>query len=199
MTVEWRLANVESLKVINMFHAAVVQVGDNGTSDLWDYAIALQRAIPDFAGDETRFASYPIFFLPIPVWPPVPSDCMSASGPGSEIRVGRVKVVTHTASSLIRIGSAGPLRAESRIKHIRQFNDPSRGDREHALPIVYPLGMPQAGQYFADASIAAPQPGQPEACSASSRPSSDRAASAGPAAGSAAKSGSGNLRPQDGQ
>ncbi|WP_276352002.1 spore germination protein GerPE [Cohnella caldifontis] len=124
MTVDWRLVRAESLKVVNMFHGAVMQVGDNGVSNPWDWSIALQRAIPDFYGDETRFASYSLFFRPLPAWLPAPDVGTESGGPPAEIRVGPVKVITASASILIRIGCSGGHSAESRILHIRQYNGP---------------------------------------------------------------------------
>jgi spore germination protein PE len=122
MSVAWRLVRVDTVKVNNLFHAGIVQVGDNGSSNLWDWSIAVQRALTNFNGDEKRFASYPLFFRPNPAWLPAPDIGTESGGPPEEIRVGSVKVLTASASILIRIGSSESLWAESRIQHIRQFN-----------------------------------------------------------------------------
>lgn len=122
MTVQWRLSNVGFLKVNQTLFASVIQVGDNDISQLFSRVIAVQRMIPNFYRDETRFAAYPIFFRPLLELRAEPEGSLFSRSRGAEIRVDTVKVLTHNASSLIRIGSSHAVVAESRIKHIRQFN-----------------------------------------------------------------------------
>ncbi|WP_123040944.1 spore germination protein GerPE [Cohnella candidum] len=123
MSVEWRVAKVGYFKINQIFHGAIAQFGDNDSSVLFNRTIALQRAIPDFFGDETRFAAYPIFFLPLRELVGGPEGTIVSRSETGDIRVGAIHALSVTASSLIRIGSAREIVAESRVKHIRQYND----------------------------------------------------------------------------
>jgi spore germination protein PE len=122
MSVEKRLSVAGTLYITRQAESAIVQIGDNVISDLFNRTIALQRAIPDFQGDETRFAAYSIFSRPILELQAGPSVDFHSRSPGADIRVGSIKSHVVAASALIRIGVTKTLVAESRIKHIRQFN-----------------------------------------------------------------------------
>jgi spore germination protein PE len=122
MSVQKRLSVVGTLYVTRQAEAAIVQIGDNVISDLFNRTIALQRAIPDFQGDETRFAAYSIFSRPILELQAGPSVDFHSRSPVADIRVRYIHPLVVTASALLRIGVTKTLVAESRIKHIRQFN-----------------------------------------------------------------------------
>jgi spore germination protein PE len=131
MSIPWRLSVVGTLAVDTLLFSAVVQVGDNDSTRLFNRTIAMHRAIPRFHGDETRFAAYSIFFRPLPSWG-TPPQMLEISGPAGAIRVGSVRVITLAASSLVRIGSGRNLEAESRIKHIRHYNHLAPGSLPQA-------------------------------------------------------------------
>lgn len=123
MTIQCRLAEVGAIKVNVLTDAAVMQIGDSQTVDLIDWAIALQRRYANFQKDETRFASYPIFSLPLPRFPEAPDALIVSSSLTNRICVGTVRVLSIRASSYFQTGCAGRLTAESRIQHIRQYSD----------------------------------------------------------------------------
>ncbi|MBW5446812.1 spore germination protein GerPE [Cohnella sp. CFH 77786] len=123
MSVQKRLSRVGSLRIDSLLFSTVAQLGDNVFTELNSKAIALARAIPDFEGDETRFAAYPIFFLPLRELRGGPTVRFSSRSPCGEIHVGSVRAVVAGTSCLLRLGTSETFFAESRIKHIRQFND----------------------------------------------------------------------------
>lgn len=102
--------------------SSVAQFGDNGTTRLTSRALAVQRAVPEYSHDETKFAAYRIFTRPLIELDTGLSvefgkvDCVP------EIRIGCLRAVALSASSLLRAGVTGPFAAETRIKHIRNFN-----------------------------------------------------------------------------
>lgn len=102
--------------------SSVVEFGDSGEADLTSRVLAIQRAIPNYEEDEFRFAAYPIFFLPKLTLQPCTEVSFHSCSP-SPIQVGSIRSLGVSASSLLRVGCGGPLQAESRIKHIRHFNN----------------------------------------------------------------------------
>ncbi len=122
MTDPSRFSVIGEVKINTADDACIVQFGDTFDSDTIDFAIALQRQIPNFHGDETRFASYPIFSLPLPriQWPD--DGILVSRSHGSPIYVGAVRVIAIRASSYFQAGYVDRYTAESRILHIRQFN-----------------------------------------------------------------------------
>jgi len=122
MTDPSRLSVIGEVKINTALDACIVQFGDTFDSDTIDYAIALQRQIPNFRGDETRFASYPIFSLPLPRIQSPDDGILVSRIPESRIYVGDVRVIAIRASSYFQAGFVDRYTAESRILHIRQFN-----------------------------------------------------------------------------
>lgn len=122
MSLQPRVSRVGYVHLNLVQHAAAAQFGDTAYTDLRNRTIALQRAIPNFEGDETRFAAYSLFFRPELVLLGGPEAVLNTRNPFGEIDVGAIKVNLTATSSLIRVGTSGPLTAHSRVKHIRQFN-----------------------------------------------------------------------------
>lgn len=123
MSIAYRSTTLTSLFVNTVSSAGIVQLGDSEEINLKSKALAVQRAIPNFEDDEFRFASYPIFFLPKLTLQPCVSVNFRVCSTASNMRVASVSSLGVSASSLLRVGTGGPLQAESRIKHIRHFND----------------------------------------------------------------------------
>lgn len=122
MTIQCRLAVIGTVDVNAVNDASVVQFGDSRDTVLIDSAIALQRRYANFQGDETRFASYPIFSLPAPPNPwPVDGMLISRSQ-GNRIEVGAIRVLSIRASSYLQAGCLERMETDSRILNIRQFN-----------------------------------------------------------------------------
>ncbi|WP_019004552.1 spore germination protein GerPE [Cohnella laeviribosi] len=117
-------------------HSGIVQFGDTkDVSSQVNRVIAVQRAVPVFKGDETRFAAYALFYKPLLRPVGKPSASLSSSSDDGTIRIGDVRVIGVTASSILRFGCGGPHTAEARILHIRHFNNripltEASGDRD---------------------------------------------------------------------
>lgn len=122
MTGSCRLSIIGIMKLDTVSDASVVQLGDSCCVELNERAIALQRRIPDFYKDETKFAAYRIFSMPLPIWGQAPDAVLTRRNRASDIRVGEIRINAVSASSYIHAGSAVTLSAKSRIKHIRQYN-----------------------------------------------------------------------------
>ncbi|WP_139787268.1 spore germination protein GerPE [Cohnella massiliensis] len=119
-----RTSVVKRVFVNTVSQAGIVQFGDTKRqSDQRNRGIAVQRAVPNFEGDEVKFASYPLFFLPRPK-PGEPLDvAVTTASDDGAIRVGRVSVLGVSTSSIFRVGCGGPHDALARVLHIRHFND----------------------------------------------------------------------------
>jgi len=123
MTIECRLAVIGTVKLNVSSDASVVQFGESREVAMTDRAIALQRRYATFQGDETKFASYPLFSLPMPQFPEQSDGMLVSRSHGNSIQVGTIRLIALRASSYLHAGCMERLMAESRIKHIRQFND----------------------------------------------------------------------------
>jgi len=110
------------VKIIAAEDASVLQFGDGESTHLKTAAIAVQRAIPVYHKDETRFACYPLFFLPLPRPTVPPGGLLVRARPEAVIRLGFIELTSIRAASLFRLGNTGKLETASRILHIRQFN-----------------------------------------------------------------------------
>jgi hypothetical protein len=87
-------------------------------------ALAVQRTYADFGRDDAQFASYPLFYRRPVLPPPGPPVAMTAVSRIPVQSVAGLRVTALSTGSLIRVGCGGPLLAQSKIKHIRQFLGP---------------------------------------------------------------------------
>jgi spore germination protein PE len=123
MNVELRIVRVENVFWNTVSYSSVLQFGDNGGSDLKSWNIAVQRAVSNWEEDAFRFASYSLFSRPeLRLLGNADVRFTSASGVAG-ISVRSVRSLGASSSSVVRFGCGDSLRAESRIKHIRHFND----------------------------------------------------------------------------
>ncbi len=123
MSIQGRNSTLDFLFVNTVGSTGIVQLGDGVETTLRSKAIAVQRAIPNYVDDEFRFAAYPLFFLPKKWLQPCVDVEFQSVSPLPNIHVGLIRTLGVSASSLLRIGLSGPIKAESRIKHIRHFNN----------------------------------------------------------------------------
>ncbi|MFC5467921.1 spore germination protein GerPE [Cohnella suwonensis] len=124
MSIGPRASIIGCVFVNTVSSSGIVQFGDGGASTLRTKALAVQRKISNYADDEFKFESYPLFYMPRLRLEPcdeVAFDSRSTDCP--DIRVGWMYMLGVSSSSLLRAGSGGPVDAESRIKNIRHFND----------------------------------------------------------------------------
>ncbi|WP_020616829.1 spore germination protein GerPE [Paenibacillus daejeonensis] len=118
-----RTAHLGSLSIVNVSLSAVVQLGDHGNYTPRVRAIAVQRQVDHTLGGEAEFAAYPIFWRPFPNLS-APAVCLTKEQVCERIHVGSISVIGVGSSSLLQAGNGSCMQAESRIKHIRQFQAP---------------------------------------------------------------------------
>ncbi|WP_256757134.1 spore germination protein GerPE [Cohnella sp. WQ 127256] len=123
MSIQYRCVMLSCLFVNTVSSSGVVQLGDSDKVTQFSRAIAVQRAIPNYEDDEFRFASYPLFLLPKQSLQPCKTVQFQSQSPFPTLQVGFVRTLGVSASSQLRVGNGGPLVAETRIKHIRQYNN----------------------------------------------------------------------------
>jgi spore germination protein PE len=123
MSIQCRCTSLGYLFQNTVSSAAVVQLGDNANTELKSRVLAVARAVTDYYSDEFRFASYSIYFRPNLTLQPNVDVTFQSCSPLSNIQVGSVESIGIAASSLLRVGCGGPLKAKSRIKDIRHFNN----------------------------------------------------------------------------
>jgi spore germination protein PE len=116
-----RTSVVNQINIHAVTLSSTVQVGDNVVVKPRSRAIAVQREIPIFLGDEGGFSNYPLFSRPIPQ-PIVTEDVkMTVLNESPLIKVGQIEILSVAASSVFQVGTNQRIDAESRIKHFRQL------------------------------------------------------------------------------
>lgn len=120
MTGTGRTAHLGSISVVNVSLSGIIQLGDHERYTPSVRAIAVQRQEDHLIAGEALFAAYPIFWRPFPQLA-APAVRVTKEQICERIHVGRISVVGVGSSSLLQAGNSCFTQAESRIKHIRQF------------------------------------------------------------------------------
>ncbi|MFC4322320.1 spore germination protein GerPE [Litchfieldia salsa] len=118
-----RLSVVESIYVNSVSFSSVLQIGDSSHITPVTQALAVKREYPLFFSNEGNFNEYSVFTRPIPAVSIEESFNMATFNEKPNIKVNTIRVTGASASSVIHIGSTNNIRAEARIKHIRQLLD----------------------------------------------------------------------------
>jgi len=123
-----RTSELKSLQVISVSESSIIQAGDRSEVYARLQTISVQRELDNTVAGEAHFSSYPIFKRP---WPfdiqepaPLPVE-VTTRNLSPCIQVCSVDIIAVSSAALILIGNGKVSRAESRIKHIRQFAAPS--------------------------------------------------------------------------
>lgn len=116
-----RISVVGETKIINISNASIFHVGDSVEIKPKSKVLAVQREVSSFQGDEGSFKAYRVFSQPIPEVEAIEKVVMDVSNPNRWIKVGRLSVISVTASSILQIGSSNELETDARVKHIRQL------------------------------------------------------------------------------
>lgn len=116
-----RISVVDQTKVNAVVFSSTFFVGDMKQFIPKTYALAVQREIPIYNGNEGDFTPYLTFSSPIPVPSQQNTVPVEAINENPFIHVGAIQVLSVSTSSLYQIGSTDYIDAESRIKHIRQL------------------------------------------------------------------------------
>jgi len=115
-----------SLFVNTVSSSGIVQLGDGDNTDMTSQALAVQRAVANVQKDEFFFESYPLFYLPKLVPGAQVPVRFTSDSPFPVLRVGCIYSLGVSSSSTLRVGCSGPVQGISRIKHIRNFNQPGQ-------------------------------------------------------------------------
>ncbi|MFB0845641.1 spore germination protein GerPE [Paenibacillus oleatilyticus] len=121
MTCVPRTSVVRSLKVNDVGYGSAIFVGDLVDFSPVTYVFAVQREIPVFYGDEGHLSAYPIYSAPLPKARQEPAVQMDVTNTSPVICAGDVRVIAISAASMVQFGSVRSIRAESRVKNIRQL------------------------------------------------------------------------------
>ena len=122
----FRTSVVRRFKANAVGFASTLLIGDLGRFDSATHALAVQREVAAFWGNEGDLASFALFSRPIPL-PPVDETVeLVRVNTNPDIVVDEVRVISVSTASLAQVGSVRSIRTEARIKHVRQFvRDPS--------------------------------------------------------------------------
>lgn len=121
MVLPIRTSVVNRVMIYNIGYGSFLNVGDVGDFSPVTLALAVQREIPVFYGNEGNLGSYPLFSTPIPLPKGESAVCMKVTHAVPFIRVDDVEVLAVSTASIVQMGSIKSIRAESRIKNIRQL------------------------------------------------------------------------------
>jgi spore germination protein PE len=116
-----RKSVVKNINIHAVTLSSIFQVGDNLVVKPRSRAIAVQREIPIFLGNEGGFSNYPLFSRPIPQ-PVITEDVrMTVMNKSPLIKVEQIEILSIAASSVFQVGSNQRIDTEARVKHFRQL------------------------------------------------------------------------------
>lgn len=121
-----RTSEIALVSIVDVSLSSIVQFGDRGEATPKLKALAVQRAIDHTKAGSVYFESYPIFSRPLPklVDPEAEARydvCIQRVNHCPRIKVGCVYVTAVGSTASFLAGNAMRTTAESRIKHIRQY------------------------------------------------------------------------------
>jgi spore germination protein PE len=103
--------------------SSILQVGDSCIINGLSRALAVQREEEIDFGKEGNFASYPVFFEPIPLLPVNEDITYLSHNWNPVIKLNNLNVIGFSSSSILHIGNSQNIHMESRVKHIRQLQE----------------------------------------------------------------------------
>ncbi|CAG7621776.1 spore germination protein GerPE [Paenibacillus allorhizosphaerae] len=116
-----RVSVVDVTKVNAVISASSVFIGDMKQFQPKANILAVQREIPIYNGNEGDLSPYLVFRSPITIPSEENTVPAAITNENGYIRVGAIRVLSVSTSSLYQIGSTDYIHAESRLKHIRQL------------------------------------------------------------------------------
>ncbi|WP_227936820.1 spore germination protein GerPE [Alkalihalobacillus deserti] len=116
-----RTSIVKDIHVRSVASSSIFEIGDSTHITPRSRALAVQRQVELFYGDEGDFNQYPIFNKPIPQ--PLVNEQVTFTryNVSPFIKVNHIDILGAAASSVLHIGSTKTIDSESRVKHIRQL------------------------------------------------------------------------------
>lgn len=118
-----RTSIVRHTKVISVGLSSVFQIGDATQITPRSQALAVQRQVQLFYGNEGNFEEFPIFKMGIPKPSMDMPITINRYNVSPFIKVDKIHVTSVSASGIYQIGSNNFIDAESRVKHIRQIHN----------------------------------------------------------------------------
>ncbi|WP_070119862.1 spore germination protein GerPE [Bacillus marinisedimentorum] len=125
-----RISLVKEILAGSVIFSSVFEIGDSNHLNLKSRALAVQREQQIFFDREGAF-NYPLFKRNILPPPPVRVPfTMSAIYEEPLIRVNKIDIKGVSSSSALHIGSTCWIKAEARVKHIRQLESRNEENAE---------------------------------------------------------------------
>jgi spore germination protein PE len=128
-----RTSCVDNINIKIVSFASTVQLGDSCIINGLSTALAVQREIEVFYGNEGNLSSYRVFSEPIPFLPITESFTYSRQNTNPLIKVNKIDIIGISSSSLLHVGNSRNVSLEARIKHIRQLLPTPRHNEEVEL------------------------------------------------------------------
>jgi spore germination protein PE len=117
-----RAAIIQLINVDIASFATTIQLGDSCVIDGFSRALAVQREVETFYGNEGNFSSYPVFSEPIPL-PSIDENLTYfAHHINPVIKVNNIGIIGISSSSVLHVGNSRNVSMEVRVKHIRQIS-----------------------------------------------------------------------------
>ena len=128
-----RISKVKTLSSKTVAFSSNLQIGDCSYIDGTTLALAVQRKVANFLGNEGRYEDYHVFTDPLTV--PIVNEPVRCcfSNPNPFICVDNIDFIGISTSSVVQIGNVGHVRMQSRVKHIRQIT--TDGPSEETTPV----------------------------------------------------------------
>lgn len=116
-----RTSYVDQINVKIASFSSILQLGDSCIINGFSRALAVQREIEIFYGNEGNFSAFPMFNETIPL-PPISEDITYLSHSlNPVIKVNKLNVIGISAASIMHVGNSQHISMEARIKHLRQL------------------------------------------------------------------------------
>ncbi len=123
-----RTSCVDNINIKIVSFASTVQLGDSCIINGLSRALAVQREVEVFYGNEGNLSSYRVYSEPIPFLPITEPFTYSRQNPNPLIKVNKIDIIGISSSSLLHVGNSRHVSMESRIKHIRQLQPTPRNN-----------------------------------------------------------------------
>jgi spore germination protein PE len=116
-----RTSSVDELNVKIAAFASTIQLGDSCIINGYSRALAVQREVETFYGNEGNFSSYRVFSEPIPL--PVINENITYMSHNLNpiIKVKKIGIIGISSASILHVGNSKDISMEVRVKHIRQL------------------------------------------------------------------------------
>ncbi|SEN13310.1 spore germination protein PE [Mesobacillus persicus] len=116
-----RTTSVKDIEIDSLAISSVLQIGDSEYIHGFSRAIAVQRQVELFFGNEGNFADYPIFSEPITLPPVSEKIHLTRQNINPFLKVGKIDIIGVSSSAVVHLGNTKHVSLETRIKHIRQL------------------------------------------------------------------------------